>query len=72
MIANTNEKADELLKSPAPAGGLFSAEFRAGMAYAQGLGTDADMGEAKRWLTAADDHGYALAAPSLQSLAAKR
>jgi TPR repeat protein len=44
------------------------AEFRAGMAYAQGLGTSTDIGEAKRWLTAANDHGYALAGPSLQSL----
>ena len=44
------------------------AEFRAGMAYAQGLGTGTDIDEAKRWLTAANDHGYAMAGPSLQSL----
>lgn len=44
------------------------AEFRAGMAYAQGLGTGPDISEARHWLTAANDHGYALAGPSLQSL----
>ena len=50
--------------------GNAEAEFRAGLAYAQGLGTGTDLKEARRWLTAAEGQGYPLAAPSLQALGA--
>ena len=50
--------------------GNAEAEFRAGLAYAQGLGTGTDLKEARRWLAAAEEQGYPLAAPSLQALGA--
>jgi TPR repeat protein len=50
--------------------GNAEAEFRAGVAYAQGLGTGTDLKQARHWLTAAEGQGYPLAAPSLQALGA--
>lgn len=48
--------------------GIAEAQFRAGLAFAEGLGTEIDKAEARRWLTAANEQRYPLAAASLVAL----
>ncbi len=48
--------------------GVAEAQFRTGVAYAEGLGTDVDVETARRWLVAANEQRYPLAAASLKTL----
>lgn len=48
--------------------GAPEAQFRAGVAYAQGIGTPVDMASAKRWLTASNTQNYVPAGAYLEAL----